>query len=132
MDRSALLRLTYRVNAIATFASALALLAAGHVLAPLFAVPPAALWTVGASFVLFAAWIWLISRRPQLRGSEAAVAGLIDGVTALASFVALVEMWPSMTPELRLAVAVLAFPVAIFATVELSSAVRLRASPAAA
>jgi len=132
MDPSALLRLTYRVNAIATFASALGLLSAGHLLAPVFAVPAAALWAVGAAFVPFAAWIWLISRRPQLRSSEAAVAGSLDGMYALASFVALLETWPSMTPELRLAVAALAFPVAIFATVELSSAVRLRASPAAA
>ena len=132
MDASALLRLTYRVNAIATLASGLGLLAAGHLLAPAFAVPAVALWMVGAAFVPFAAWIWLISRRPQLRSSEAAVAGLLDCVYSLASFVALLELWPSMTPELRLAVAVLAFPVAIFATVELSSAARLRALPAAA
>jgi hypothetical protein len=132
MDRSGLLRTTYRINAAATFASGLGLLAAGHVLAPLFAVPAAALWTVGAAFLPFAAWIWFISRRPQLRRGEAALAGLLDGTYALASFVALAELWPQMTASLRLAVALLAAPVAIFAAVELSSAFRLRASPAIA
>jgi hypothetical protein len=37
-----------------------------------------------------------------------------------------------MTPELRFAIAFVAAPVALFAAVELSSALRLRGSPAAA
>ena len=132
MDRTALLRATYRVNAAATLASGLGLLALGHVLAPLFAVPAAALWGLGAFFLPFAAWIWFISRRPQLRRGEAALAGLLDGTYALASFVLLAELWPAMTVELRIAVALVAAPVALFAAVELSSALHLRGSPAAA
>ncbi|MFL5387688.1 MAG: hypothetical protein ACJ79C_03085 [Myxococcales bacterium] len=62
----ALLRTTYRINALATFACAAALLGAGHLLAPLFAVPAVAVWGLGAFFVPFAAWIWAISRRPHL------------------------------------------------------------------
>ena len=132
MDRSALLRVTYRVNAAATLATGLGLLAAGHVLAPVFAVPAVALWAVGAAFLPFATWIWWISRRPRLRPGEAGMAGFLDGAYALGSFVALAEMWSSMTTELRLAVAVVGAPVALFAAVELSSALRLRASPAPA
>jgi hypothetical protein len=132
MDRMSLLRLTYRVNAAATLACGLGLIAAGHVLSPIFAVPAVALWTVGALFLPFAAWIWSISRRPQLSWAEAAVAGVLDGAYALASFVALAEMWTRMTPELRAAIAIVAAPVALFAAVELSSALRLRGSPAAA
>jgi len=126
MDRTALLRTTYRVNAIATFACAAALLGAGHLLAPLFAVPVAFVWGLGAAFVPFAAWIWMISRRPQLRRGEALAAGILDDVYAIASFVLLAEFWSRMTPELRFAVAFVAAPVAIFATVELSSALRMR------
>jgi len=70
----------------ATLASGLGLLAFGHLLAPLFAVPAAALWAVGAFFLPFASWIWIISRRPQLRRGEAALAGVLDGTYALASF----------------------------------------------
>jgi hypothetical protein len=132
MDRSTLLRTTYRVNAAATLACGLGLLTAGHVLAPLFAVPAGALWTVGAVFQPFAAWIWWISRRPHLRRDEALVAGLLDGAYALNSFAALAVFWPRMNVELRVAIAIVAVPVAIFAAVELSSALRSRASAAAA
>jgi len=126
MDRTALLRTTYRINALATFACAAVLLAAGHLLAPLFAVPVAFVWALGAAFVPFAAWIWFISRRPQLRRGEALAAGILDDVYAIASFVLLAEFWSRMTPELRFAVAFVAAPVAIFAAVELSSALRMR------
>lgn len=132
MDRTSLLRITYRINAAATLACALALLAAGHRLAALFAVPPPALWGLGAFFLPFAAWIWSISLRTRLQWSEAAVAGVLDGTYALASFVALAEFWTRMTPELRIAIALVAAPVALFAAVELSSALRLRSSPAVA
>ena len=121
-----LLRTIYRINAAATFACAAALLGAGHLLAPLFAVPAAFVWGLGALFLPFAGWIWAISRRPQLRWSEALAAGILDEGYALASFLLLAEFWARMTPELRFAVAFVAAPVAIFATVELSSALRLR------
>jgi len=132
MDRTSLLRTTYRINAAATLVCGLGLLAAGHLLAPLFAVPAAALWGLGAFFLPFAAWIWSISRREQLRWSEAAIAGLLDGAYALVSFVALAESWTRMTPELRIAIALVAAPVALFAAAELGSALRLRSSPAVA
>jgi len=132
MDRTALLRTTYRVNAVATFACAAALLGAGHLLAPLFAVPAAFVWGLGAFFVPFAAWIWAISRRTRLSFVEALAAGLLDGGYAIASFLALAEFWPRMTPELRFAIAFVAAPVALFAAVEMSSALHLRRSPLAA
>jgi hypothetical protein len=121
----ALLRTTYRINALATFACAAALLGAGHLLAPLFAVPAVAVWGLGAFFVPFAAWIWAISRRPHLSFGEALAAGVLDGVYALASFIILTELWTSMTPALRFAIAFVAMPVALFAVVELTSALRL-------
>ena len=132
MDPSALLRTTYRVNAAATFACAAALLGGGHLLAPLFAVPAAFVWGLGVLFVPFAGWIWAISRRPRLSSREALAAGLLDGGYALASFLALAEFWPRMTPELRFAIALVAAPVAVSAAIELSSALRMRGSPAAA
>jgi hypothetical protein len=132
MDRTALLRATYRVNAAATFACAAALLGGGHVLAPLFGVPTAFVWGLGAFFVPFAAWIWAISRRSRLSAAEALAAGLLDGGYALASFLALAEFWPRMTLELRFAIALVAAPVAVSAAIELSSALRMRGSPAIA
>jgi len=121
-----LLRTIYRINAAATFACAAALLGAGHLLAPLFAVPAPFVRELGALFVPFAAWIWFISRRPQLRWAEALAAGILDEAYALASFLLLAEFWSRMTPELRFVLAFAAAPVAIFAAVELFSALRLR------
>jgi hypothetical protein len=132
MDRTALLRTIYRMNAAATFACAAVLLGAGHLLAPLFAVPAVALWGLGAFFLPFAAWIRIISRRPNLFRGEALAAGVLDATCAVASFAALLEFWTRMTPELRFAIAFVAAPVALFATVELSSALRRRGSAVAA
>jgi len=129
MDRTTLLRTTYRINAVATFACGAAFLAAGHLLASPLAVPAPALWGMGAAFVFLAAWIWAISRRLQLLRSEAAILGVLDGSYALASFAALAVFWQQMTPELRAAVALIAMPVALFASIELSCALRPGASP---
>jgi hypothetical protein len=83
-------------------------------------------------FAFLAAWIWTISRRVQLLPNDAAILGTLDGVYALASFAALGAFWSQMTPELRAAVALIGAPVALFAAVELSSALQLRSSPRAA
>jgi len=129
MERMTLLRTTYRINAVATFACGAALLAVGHLLAPAFAVPAPALWAAGAAFVLLAAWILGISRRLQLLRSEAAILGVLAAGSALASFAALAVFWPQMTSELRAAVGLIAAPVAFFALIELSCATRAGASP---
>ena len=128
----ALLRTTYRINAAATFACAAALLGAGHLLAPLFGLPVVAVWRLGAFFVPFAAWVGAISRRPHLYWGEALAAGLLDGAYALASFAVLLDLWTSMTPALRFAIAFVAMPVALFAVIELTSALRLRGSAVSA
>jgi hypothetical protein len=131
MDRVTLLRTTYRINAAATLACGLALLAAGNLLAPLFAVPGPALWAMGIFFVAFAGWILFISRRPQLLAGEAAAAGWLDAGYALASFASLAVFGAQMTPELRIAVALVAAPVALFSAVELSSIRAVRDAPEA-
>jgi hypothetical protein len=128
----AMLRTTYRINAAATFACAAALLGAGHLLAPLFGIPAAAVWRLGAFFVPFAAWIWAISRRRHLYWGEALAAGVLDAAYAVASFAALAEFWTSMTPALRFAIAFVAMPSALFAVVELTAALRLRGSAVSA
>lgn len=125
MHPASLLRLTYRVNAVATLACGVLLLALGHVLAPLFALPVAPLWGVGAGFVAFAAWLLAASRRARPAAGEALAIGALDAVYALASFVAVAELGSRMTPELRAAVALVALPVALFAAVELASGRRL-------
>jgi hypothetical protein len=132
MDRTALLRTTYRVNSAATLACGVLLLAGGTLLAPLVAVPAPALWAMGAFFVLFATWIFAISRRAALSWSEALAAGALDGAYALASVAALLSGWEHMPVVLRAAIALVAAPVALFAAVELSSAQRLRGAVAAA
>lgn len=131
MEATALLRLTYRINAAATLVCAAVLLAAGHLLAAPFAVPAPALWAMGAFFVAFGAWIRAISRRPALARGEAAVAGVLDGSYALASFLALAAWGEQMTLALHVAVALVAAPVALFAAIELRSAMRRAGAPAA-
>jgi hypothetical protein len=132
MTSTQTLRTAYRINALATLVSGLALLAAGKLLAPRFDVPAAALWAMGGFFVAFATWIWSISRRERLLWSEAVAAGLLDGGYALGSLVVLAALGSRMTPELELAVGALAVPVAVFAALELTGALRLRAGPAVA
>ncbi len=122
----ATLRITYRINAAATLACAAILVAGGHVLAPLFSVPAPALWGTGAFFAIFGAWVWGISRRRRLAWTEALAAGVLDGAYALASFAALAAYGAHMTLALGVAVALLAVPVAVFAAIELRSALRLR------
>ena len=132
MDRASLLRTTYRINAAATLACGLALMVFAESLSPIFAVPATALWRVGALFLPFAVAVFAVSRRVELRRSEAAIVGVLDAVYALASFAAVAELWARMTPELRIAIALVAAPVAVFAAIELSFAFRLRGSPAIA
>jgi hypothetical protein len=128
MVRSNLLRTTYSINAAATMASGIALLVGGHLLAPRFGVPMMAVWGMGLFFVVFAAWVWSISRRAELRWSEAVVAALLDGAYALASVAMLLEFGSRLTLELRVTIALLAAPVAVFAVLEMSGARRLRSA----
>jgi hypothetical protein len=130
MERT--LRATYRINAAATAACGAALLLAGHALAEPFAVPAAALWATGAGFVAFAAWLFAISRRRALAWTEAAAAGALDAVYALASFGALAAYGSHMTPALAVAVGVVAAPVTVSATIEILGALRLRGADAPA
>jgi len=119
METSVLLRATYRVNTFASLACGLALLAFGHLLAAPFAVPAGALRAMGAFFVVFAAGVYAVSRRPLLIRREAAAIGFLDAAYALGSVAAIVLFRDQMTAPLEIAIAVLAAPVAVFAAVEL-------------
>ena len=52
-DSTRLLRRALNVNAWVTTANAVAFLAGGHLLGPVFGVPPAVLWLLGAGFLAF-------------------------------------------------------------------------------
>jgi hypothetical protein len=105
MEPNALLRTTYRINAAATLVCGAVLLIGGGALSPVFGAPTAALATVGGLFVVFAGWIWIISRRPQLFWNEAAAVGLLDATYAAASLAALAAFGTRMTLELKIAIA---------------------------
>jgi hypothetical protein len=131
MDRSALLRVTYRVNALATLACSVVLLGFAGELSGVFAAPAFALRAVGALFAPFAVWVWAASRRTPLLHAEALAIGVFDAVYAMISFAALAIDGAQMTAPLCTAIAVVAAPVALFAAVELSSASWLRGQAAA-
>jgi hypothetical protein len=122
MEPNALLRTTCRINAAATLVCGAVLLIGGGALSPVFGAPTAALATVGGLFVIFAGWIWIISRRRQLFWNEAAAVGLLDATCAAASLAALAAFGTRMTLELKIAIALVAAPLALFAAVELFSA----------
>jgi hypothetical protein len=128
MEPARLLRLNYRVNAAATLACGVILLAGGHVLAEPFGQPREPLWGLGVFFAAFATWIWMISRRTVLSWKEAFVAGAVDGAYAIASFGFVATGGSQLTMLLKIGVLLVAAPVTLFAAVELYSAARLRSA----
>jgi hypothetical protein len=94
VPREQLLRLTLQVDAVVSGANGVAYLVLAGPLADLFEVPEAFLRVTGAVLVVFAAGVWLASRRP-LRWGAAVVAANIAWVLASLTFAVLEVDEPS-------------------------------------
>ena len=88
------LRRLLRVDAVATGATALLLLAGADALAPLLGLPPGLQRTAGAICVPFVAWIALLSRRAAIpRGAMATVVIINFAWVAASLWVAFGGAW---------------------------------------
>ena len=117
-DQGRLLRTTFTVNAIATGATGLGFLAAGHVQGPVFGLAPAVLWVLGAGFVAFAVHLAAVLRGPSITRGQALYFALADSVYVAASVVAVMDFPHLMSGMGRLVFAGLADVVAVFAIAE--------------
>ena len=117
-DPGRLLRTTFTINAVATGATGLGFLAAGHVLGPLFGLAPMVLWVLGAAFVAFALHLAAVLRGPSIGRGTALYFALADSLYVAASVVAVMDFPHLMSGVGRLVFAGLADVVAVFAIAE--------------
>jgi hypothetical protein len=131
-SRVQLLRTTFAVNAVSTAFSGVVLLAGSVPLAPLLGVPgPLPLAVVGALFIAFGAQVWRVRREPVDLAQATAIL-VLDAAYVLGSVVLLLG-WPGVLSFYgRLAVALLADVVFVFAILEYIGIKRARRLPVTA
>ena len=117
-DAARLLRRALSVNAWITAANAVAFLAGGHLLAPIFGLPAAALWVLGVGLLAFAAHAGYVARKPAPSRGEAVYFVAADVAYVIASVVVLLGFPSLMTGLGRLFFAAAADVVAILAVAE--------------
>jgi hypothetical protein len=117
-SRVQLLRTTFAVNAISTALAGVVLLAGAMPLAPVLGVPgPLPLAVVGALFIAFGAQVWRVRREPVDLAQATAI--LVLDVAYVLGSVVLLLGWPGVLSFYgRLATALLADVVFVFAILE--------------
>jgi hypothetical protein len=129
-DPTRLLRRALNVNAWITTANALAFLAGGHLLGPVFGLPPAVLWVLGAGLLAFAIHAGCVARKEVISRSEATYFVAADAAYVVASVVVLLAYPGLLTGLGRLFFAAAADVVAILAVAEYAG-LRRMSRPAA-
>jgi hypothetical protein len=124
-DPARLLRRTLSVNAWITTANAVAFLAGGHLLSPVFGLSPAVLWLLGAGLLAFAAHAGYVARKETISRAEAMYFVAADSAYVVASAVVLLGFPGLMTGLGRLFFAAAADVVAILAVAEYAGLRRL-------
>jgi hypothetical protein len=127
VDQDRLLRTTFTVNAVATGATGLGFLGAGHLLGPVFGLPPLVLWVLGAGFVAFGLHLAAVLRGPAITRGHALYFALADAAYVAASVVVVMGFPHLMSGLGRLVFAGLADVVALFTIAEFVGYRRLSA-----
>ena len=96
-SRSARLRLVLRVDALASGASALLLLAGGQLLATFVGVPAGLLQPLGLLLIAYAAALWFTETRPTLSTSAVQAIIAVNCLWVLASVLAVALAWLPLT-----------------------------------
>ena len=96
-DRSRLLRLALRLDALASGALAVLALAAAPLLDDLLGAPIAVLLPVGAMLVVWAAALWFAASRPDIGGRAAWAVVALNLLWVAASLLAVAADWFSLT-----------------------------------
>jgi hypothetical protein len=117
-SRRTILHTAFTINSLMSGACGLIFLAAGQRLGPLFALPPAVLWALGAGLVAFAAHLAYVARQDVI-GRGSALYFLVCDVAWVAASVVVLLGFPSlMTGVGRLVFALIADVVALVAVAE--------------
>ena len=117
-DSTRLLRRALSVNFWVTTANAVAFLAGGHWLGPMFGLPPVTLWLLGAGLLAFAIHAGYVARKETISRAEAIYFVAADVGYVAASVVVLLAYPGLLTGLGRLFFAVAADVVAILAVAE--------------
>ena len=130
-DRSRLLRLALKLDAVASGALGALLLAAGPVLEGLLGTPRPVLVPVGLFLVTYAAAVWFVGSRPSISRSAAWTVVGLNLLWVVGSIAIVAAGWSALT---TLGIAFLlaqAAVVAIFADLQFLGLRRARPAPAA-
>jgi hypothetical protein len=128
-DEGSLLRLALRLDAVASGALGVLLLAAGPLLDELLGTPLGVAWPVGLFLVAFAAALWVAASRSPVSGLAAWAVVVINLLWVVGSVATVAAGWLPLTALGVAFVLVQAAAVALFAGLELLGL--RRASPSA-
>ena len=131
-DATRLLRRALGVNCWITMANAVAFLAGGHLLAPVFGLPAPVLWVLGAGLLAFALHAGHVARKEMITRGEAAYFVAADVAYVVASVAVLVGFPGLMSGLGRLFFAAAADVVAILAVAEYAGLRRMSRTAARA
>ena len=118
------------VNAIATSASAIAMLAARSLLAPLFGLStPLLLDIVAIGFLIYAGVVALAARREPVSPQALVAFAIADGLWVGMSALILLFAWTELTPIARALVTIVALVTEAFAVLQYRAAGTGRRAP---
>jgi hypothetical protein len=116
-----------QINATATAATALAMLAARGVLPPLFGLgSPLLLDLIAIFFLAYAAGLFYFAARPRVERGALLTFAAADGAWVLGSAVVLLMFWPQLTPIARALIVAVAIVVDVFAMLQFRASSRAR------
>jgi hypothetical protein len=112
-----------QINATATAATGLAMLAARGFLPPLFGLgSPILLDLVAIFFLVYAAILFLFAARPQVERPALLAFAAGDAAWVVGSAIVLLMFWPQLTPIGRVMIVAVAIVVDIFAMLQYRAA----------
>ena len=118
-----------QINATATAATGLAMLAARGFLPPLFGLgSPMLLDLIAVFFLAYAGVLFFVAARPQVERSALLAFAAADGAWVVGSAVVLLLFWAQLTPIARALVVGVAIVVDAFAMLQYHAATRASAS----
>jgi hypothetical protein len=116
-----------QINATATAATGLAMLAARGVLPPLFGLgSPLLLDLIAIFFLAYAAGLFYFAARPRVERGALLTFAAADGAWVLGSAVVLLMFWPQLTPIARALIVAVAIVVDVFAMLQFRASSRAR------
>jgi len=112
-----------QINATATAATGLAMLAGRSILPPLFGLTsPLLLDLIAIFFLVYAAGLFYFAARPQVERSALLAFAAADGAWVVGSALVLLMFWPQLTPIARILIVGVAIIVDVFAMLQFRAA----------